>query len=442
MRKKAKKVLVVLSIITLSLQTTVSSFASSIKDAEGTLNNLETEKKELESKIADLEKEKGNITEYISKLDKQLSELSTEIDALQLDIDETEQLLSKTQVELEEAKTQQVDQYATMKARIKYMYENGSDDYMSMIMGAESITDLLNRAEYVNKISKYDQTLYERFDATRISIEQKEATIQQSLKKLNNLNSKLELEKDSVNTLIANKTKEVQKYTNNINSAQAEVVAFNAEIEKQEALIEQLLEEERKRIEEEERKRREEEERKRKEEEEKKKQEAAQNSNSGNSGNSGNSSNSGSTGSSSGSSDAGSQTNNSSGFRWPLKVSGRISSYFGNRTSPTAGASSYHKGLDIAAPTGTEIVAANGGTVASAGYSSTMGYYAMIYHGNSTYTVYMHCNSLKVSKGDQVTKGQGIATVGSTGISTGPHLHFGVSVNGNYVDPLKYVSQP
>lgn len=436
MRKKAKKVLVVLSIITLSLQTTVSSFASSIQDAEGTLNNLETEKKELESKIADLEKEKGNITEYISKLDKQLSELSTEIDALQLDIDETEQLLSKTQVELEQVKTQQVDQYGTMKARIKYMYENGSDDYMSMIMGAESITDLLNRAEYVNKISQYDKTLYERFDATRISIEQKEATIQQSLKKLNNLNSKLELEKDSVNTLIDNKTKEVQKYTNNINSAQAEVVAFNAEIEKQEALIEQLLEEERKRIEEEERKRREEEERKKKEEEEKKKQEAAQNANLGNS------SNSSSTGSSSGSSDAGSQTNNSTGFRWPLKISGRISSYFGYRTSPTAGASTYHKGIDIAAATGTEIVAANGGTVTSAGYSSAMGYYVMIYHGNSTYTVYMHCNSLKVSSGDQVSKGQGIATLGSTGISTGPHLHFGLSVNGNYVDPLKYVSQP
>ena len=127
-------------------------------------------------------------------------------------------------------------------------------------------------------------------------------------------------------------------------------------------------------------------------------------------------------------------------LRWPLNVSGRISSGFGPRTSPTAGASSYHRGLDIAVAYGTPIVAAGDGTVATASYSSSEGNYVMISHGNRLYTIYMHCSRLAVSAGDKVSRGQVIAYVGSTGISTGPHLHFGVSKNGSYVNPLSYVS--
>lgn len=435
--KTVKKTFFVFAIAALSLNTTIASFASSIQDVEGTISDLEKEKKELEEKIAKLETEKGNVTNYISKLDNELSELTKQIDELQGKVGDTEQLLSKTQEELEQAKQTQVEQYDTMKARIKYMYENGSDDYMQMMLTSTSITDLLNRAEYINKISQYDQKLYERFNETRVSIEDKEATIQENLKKLNVLNEKLELEKQGVNTLIDNKTKELAKYTSNISEANEEVKAFNEEIAKQEEIVEQLLEAERKRIEEEERKKREEEEKRKQEEEEKKQQEAAQGNNSGSS-NSGNNN----SGSSSGSDSSSNDNTNSKSMRWPLQISGRITSYFGPRNSPTAGASSYHKGIDIAAATGTTIVAVNAGSVASAGYSSSMGYYVMLYHGNSTYTVYMHCNTLKVKQGQTVTKGQPIATLGSTGISTGPHLHFGVSINGSYVDPLKYISQP
>ena len=77
----------------------------------------------------------------------------------------------------------------------------------------------------------------------------------------------------------------------------------------------------------------------------------------------------------------------------------------------------------------------------TATYSSSAGNYIMIYHGNSLYTVYMHCSKLSVKVGDTVKQGDVIGNVGSTGVSTGPHLHFGVTVNGNYVDPLNYVSQ-
>jgi murein DD-endopeptidase MepM/ murein hydrolase activator NlpD len=128
-------------------------------------------------------------------------------------------------------------------------------------------------------------------------------------------------------------------------------------------------------------------------------------------------------------------------LRWPLNVSGRISSGFGKRSSPTAGASTYHKGLDIAVPSGTPIVAAASGTVVTSTYSSSAGNFIMISHGNRLYTVYMHCSKRAVSVGDKVSKGEVIGYAGSTGISTGSHLHFGVSKNGSYVNPLNYVKQ-
>ena len=122
-----------------------------------------------------------------------------------------------------------------------------------------------------------------------------------------------------------------------------------------------------------------------------------------------------------------------------MAVKGRISSRFGKRKAPTAGASTYHKGVDIAAAQGTPIYAAKSGTVTISTYSSSAGNYVMINHGNGLYTAYMHASKLYVKVGDKVSQGQTIAAVGSTGYSTGPHLHFSVIINGNYVDPLKYL---
>ena len=126
-------------------------------------------------------------------------------------------------------------------------------------------------------------------------------------------------------------------------------------------------------------------------------------------------------------------------FTWPCPSSTRVTSDYGPRSSPTGGASSNHKGIDIGAAGGATIVAAAAGVVKSANYSSAAGNYVMIDHGGGLYTVYMHCSSLAVSVGQSVTAGQTIAYVGSTGISTGNHLHFGVSLNGSYVSPWSYL---
>ena len=121
-------------------------------------------------------------------------------------------------------------------------------------------------------------------------------------------------------------------------------------------------------------------------------------------------------------------------FIYPCPA-GYISSYCGGRTSPTACASSNHKGVDIAAASGAAIIASAGGTVVSSSYSGARGYYVVISHGNGVSSLYQHCNSINVSVGQYVSQGQTIATVGSTGISTGPHLHYEVLINGVNVDP-------
>lgn len=124
-------------------------------------------------------------------------------------------------------------------------------------------------------------------------------------------------------------------------------------------------------------------------------------------------------------------------FRWP--VSGRITSYFGGRRSPGGIGSTNHKGIDIAAPKGTPVYAADGGTVTYAGWMGGYGYLVRINHGNGYETYYGHNSSLTVSVGQKVYKGQQIARVGSTGNSTGNHCHFEVRYNGVAKNPLNYL---
>ena len=124
-------------------------------------------------------------------------------------------------------------------------------------------------------------------------------------------------------------------------------------------------------------------------------------------------------------------------FRWP--ASGRITSGFGHRNTGIRGASTNHMGIDIACSYGSPIYAADGGTVIYTGYKGAMGYTVIIDHGNGFVTYYEHCSSFTCSAGQHVYKGQQIARVGSTGVSSGAHCHFGVQRNGSYVNPMNYL---
>ena len=212
---------------------------------------------------------------------------------------------------------------------------------------------------------------------------------------------------ESVRTLRAQKNKEMQNYASQIDTAQGQVDQYNADLSAQENKIKAI-----------------EAEMKRREEEARKKAEAA--------------------GKKVSATDKAASYNVASlgniSFKWPCPSSSRISSGFGGRTSPTKGASSNHQGIDIPASTGAAITAAASGTVVVSTYSYSAGNYIMISHGGGVYTVYMHCSQLLASEGQTVKQGQTIAKVGSTGYSTGSHLHFGIRSGGRYVNPQSYVS--
>ncbi|MBO7333692.1 MAG: M23 family metallopeptidase, partial [Lachnospiraceae bacterium] len=125
-------------------------------------------------------------------------------------------------------------------------------------------------------------------------------------------------------------------------------------------------------------------------------------------------------------------------FAWPCPGYIRITEEFGWRTNPFSGRSEFHSGLDMGAPAGTAILAAYDGVVVASAYNWSMGNYIMIDHGDGLYTIYMHASKLYANSGDIVVKGETIAAVGTTGSSTGNHLHFGVRLNGQYVSPWNY----
>lgn len=409
MRRSGKFLAAALS-FALVLATPLSAQAtkSGLSDAKNKKTALEAEKKKTEQELKNLEGLKSDTTAYVKKLDSSLESIGNELSKLNDDIDAKEKQIDTTKQELSEAKETEKSQYESMKLRIKYMYEKGDSTYVDLLMEAGSLSELLSKAEYITKISSYDRQKLDEYAATKEKIAEKEKALKEEHAELLNLQNETEAKQASVEKLLAAKQTELQNYETKIASAEGQISEYAKSIEAQENQI-KSIEAEIKRKEEEARK---------KAEEEKKKAAAA---------------------------NKAAQTYKTVSlgdisFTWPCPASGRITSGFGGRKSPTKGASSNHQGIDISAPTGTSIVAAAAGEVVIATYSSSAGNYVMISHGGGVYTVYMHASSLLVSQGQSVKKGQTIAKVGSTGYSTGSHLHFGVRVNGSYVNPTKYVS--
>lgn len=409
MRKK--KIAVLAAAAALTLGTVFSSYATSraIEDAKKKVSSMEEEKKKVESTLKELEGKKSDTAAYVKELDRNLSALAGELTKLEGDISRKEEQIEEAKAELETAKVTENRQYEDMKLRIQYMYENGQTGLLESMMQSESIAELLNRAEYASQITSYDRKMLEEYRKTRQEVALKEETLETEHQELLTLQDSTKAKQSSVKTLMASKEAELSSYETKIASAQGEIDQYNADIKAQEEHMARV-EAEIRRKEEEARKAEE----ARRAEEAKKHQSSAGGDSTVKKGN----------------------TN----FIWPCPASGRISSAFGDRSSPTEGASTNHKGIDIPAPSGSSIVAAADGKVVISTYSYSAGNYIMIDHGGGLTTVYMHCSQLLVKEGETVKQGQTIAKVGSTGYSTGSHLHFGVRSGGSYVNPSGYVS--
>lgn len=391
------------------------SYQSAIDKAKEEKEALEQLKQEMADRIAEIEADKAQTQEYIEEVDAELALAYEAMEELDRSISDCEIALEEAGIELEDAIKTKETQYATMKARVKYMYENGEASIWELITGADSLEDLLNQVEYRSQIAAYDDNLLKRYEEICEEVKRKEEAFQIRKVELEAEKEEQQLQIDNLNILVANKAAYMEQLTADLGISEEQYFEYYEEIESKELEIADLEERERKRIEEEERKRKEEEERLRREAEERKRREEELKK--------------------LGLTDETSVDN----MIWPFPGDPNIYSYFGYRTSPITGKREYHSGIDIGGAYGANIVASLAGTVTKATYSSMNGNYVVIDHGNGVTTHYLHASKLLVSQGDYVRQGQVIMKCGSTGWSTAPHLHFTIRINGALVDPCDYV---
>lgn len=359
----------------------------SLQEAQDEKAQLEKALKEAQSTIEDLKDSKGDIESKVTELNQQLMDISARITDLENQLTAKSEDIQETKDELAGAKEREAQQYADMKVRIQFMYENGQTSYLEALLSSRNISEFLNSADYIAQIQSYDRQKLTEYQDTVESIVNLEAQLEQEYTDLEALKSTVESNKATVAAMMRQKESELADISGDIEDAQSDADYYAAEIQAQEELIAAI-----------------------------KRAEAEK-------------------------AAAGVEEHPYTGgaFRWPCPSSTRVTSDYGTRVSPMSGASSNHKGIDIGASSGADIIAAADGTVTAASYSSAAGNYVMIDHGGGLYTVYMHASSLLVSPGQTVSAGDVIAKVGSTGISTGSHLHFGVSLNGSYVSPWSYL---
>lgn len=387
--------------VSYSEATSFSSITSaSIQEKENQIGAAQEEREALQNSLTDvkalkaqLEQQKKDLRNYVTELDAQLQAIQENIVQLNARIEEKEAEITLTQEELERAREKEQEQYEAMVSRIQRLYELGDTGYLDMLFGSASMGDMLNSLVYMEQISAYDNQQLEEFMLNRQYIEICEEELLQEKALLDEAREIVLEEEAIIQELIADKEATIRAYDADISNKANAIAEYEADIKAQNELIEALeaaIAEERKRI-------------------------LAQN---------------------------GTVLNYDGGiFKFPLASYTRVSDEYGWRIHPTLGVEQFHNGVDFAAPAGTAIYAAYDGVVVAATYSSTMGNYVMIDHGSNLYTIYMHASKLYVSKDDVVSRGTTIAAVGSTGRSTGPHLHFTVRLNGEYVSPWNYLSQ-
>ena len=383
-----------------------------IRASESKVDMMEDAVAGLNSEKKELQVAKDELSDTVEQLDAQLTNVQEVLTQLEEDIDRKTKQVENIKNRLREAEANQDEQYASMKQRIKFMYEKGDTAYITMVFGAQNLTDMLNKAEYIEEVSAYDRQLLNEYTETKYRVINLKDKLEVEQASLLETQEQAEIQEYQMSMLIDQKNGEIEKYESEISTKEDAIKEYEAMIASQNATIAALeasiLKAER------------EAEALQKELEE-----------------SGLSDND--IDSSSSSKPVTTQQVFSGPFCMPAPSYTRVSDDYGNRIHPILGVKQFHNGIDFAAPGGSPILAAQSGTVIAAAYSSTMGNYIMINHGGGVITIYMHASALYVSAGQTVTKGQKIAAVGSTGRSTGNHLHFSVRVNGSYVSPWSYL---
>ena len=400
--------------------------AASSSEIKKQITQMKKEREELKKQMEEIKKqyemnedEIANIVSQKNIIDQEISILYAQIDNINEQIAAFNLLIADKQDELDAAENRHKELLAKNKERIRAMEEEGSLSYWAVLFQANSFSDLLDRLNMVEEIAASDQRRLKELDA--------------AAKEVAAAHQELEVEKQELEGTkeeLAEAQVELDVKREEADELLLQLIAKSEELEElhegfemeDESLMEEIAQKE-------------------KEYNEAKHQEwlaymatyttvppattAPPSTGSGN-------------GSGNGSNTGGNTGSNATWLRPCSYI--MVTSPFGPRKSPTAGASSYHQGIDLGAPEGTPIYATRTGRVTIASYSNSAGNYVSINHGDGFSSIYMHMLRSVVSSGQAVSAGQLIGYVGSTGISTGPHLHFGISKNGVYVNPAAYIN--
>lgn len=332
--------------------------------------------KQTQSRMNQVKNEKKNVSKSIEDLDHKLNLAEDELSNVENLLSQLDNQIAVTTVDLERASSDASSQKELLKKRVRVMYENGNAGYMSVILDSTSFSDFISRVDFLKKIINFDMNLLNRMKDHRDLVADKKSQLESEQK-----------EKEVLKNRISEKKEQVAKTKQEREETLKDLTKDLKELERQEDKLLAQSNEFAKQI------------------------------------------------------IALQSKNNYVGgqLEWPSPNYYKITSEYGYRTHPILKKTKLHTGIDIAVPSGTTIIAANSGTVIYSGYNGSYGNTVIIDHGGKISTLYAHNSKLLVKVGDKVERGTAITKSGSTGLSTGPHLHFEVRENGDHVDPMKYL---
>ncbi|MDO5441130.1 MAG: peptidoglycan DD-metalloendopeptidase family protein [Bacillota bacterium] len=367
----------ILWLLTIAIMIVSVAIPYSFGDSQSELDKVNAERDALNKKYTDTKARSNALASEIKTLEKQIYSSELEINTLENNINTTKDEINQALIDLENKKAEVGEQNENLNERLRAMYKNGEVGMLSVLLGSSNMSEMMTNMDIIERIYAADAEILSELQVQYDGI-------QAEKDRLLALKERLETQQEEVTakkaSLASSKTTVAQK--KKVVDADAKVLSQQIDDLNKEAdrLIADIL-----RLQ-------------------------------------------------------GTDAYVGGTMCWPSQASTNITSPFGNRMHPILKVYKMHTGIDIGAAGGTNILAANSGVVISAGWNNSYGYMVMIDHGGGIVTLYAHSSKLLVSKGDVVSRGQTIALVGSTGMSTGNHLHFEVRLNGAYQNPLNYVS--
>lgn len=360
--------------------------AESLNDKKDQLTNAQQNIKDKESILEEQKEEEKDLEGQIKALDMQVVDIEDNIKELGEKLQQKMKEIEKSEKDLEAATKKKDEQYEATKDRMVQMYKNQDMGYMQVVFSADNLWDAINKVEYIKRISNKDDKILGEYKEQIEVIEVHKEKIEEEKIDLDLLRAQELAKKDELSQAINAKQVAINKLQEEQNKTTAQISELEDISVKLEADIKRLTAE----------------------------MEAQQ------------------------------QHKIpveyvGGAFAWPVPGWYRISSEYGPRTSPIFGTSEFHTGIDIPASYGQSVSAAADGTVITAGWVRGFGNTVMISHGSGLVTLYGHNSSLTVTVGQSVSKGETVAKIGSTGYSTGNHLHFEVRVNNKHTNPWAYL---